>query len=583
MMSRIVKLALLLLTFSLSSLHSEAQDDKNQRYYNQHPTEILPDAKVAFISANYERAEKLCKWYYIIVGNNSADELKDKSSRCAQLSAEMKELRAAGKTEAVLNITKEILALNPDDEEAKAVSDATCSQKGYMKIKQVSFANVDKAGNILTDDDGTLFKDEVRFIRPIIHYNGLYTENKSVELGIKIIMPDGTLSTSSNPDYSWTENKIISPGNSNTLSLVGWGTEGGGYYSEGTYTFEIWYNGNKLYSTTFDIEKSYLDIKRVLFANSDKSSTILTDYGGTLYKEDVKYVKPKIWYDGLATEEKKVNLDIKIYNPDGSLKTGSSSPSGYTWSEAKSVSAGKSNTFTLLGWGREDGGGYSAGTHTFEIWSNGNKLYSTSFVIKEKDNALSKEEWHTHLKKTMDNATFTYANGAYKGQADDEGRNGLGVYKWDSGSYYWGRWANGDMNGMAIYLITDGRSHVSNCSDCMYYVGYYSNDKKNGQGTCYDKYGNLIYYGNFSEGAPTETYPSSGYSEYKFQYYELANGDKYIGETKNGNFHGQGIYIWSNGDSWFGEWNNGQRNGYGLYMFYSGSVVYGKWVNNQQQ
>ena len=36
-----------------------------------------------------------------------------------------------------------------------------------------------------------------------------------------------------------------------------------------------------------------------------------------------------------------------------------------------------------------------------------------------------------------------------------------------------------------------------------------------------------------------------------------ANGDKYDGEFKNGNFNGRGVYTCANGDIYNGEWKDG--------------------------
>ena len=41
------------------------------------------------------------------------------------------------------------------------------------------------------------------------------------------------------------------------------------------------------------------------------------------------------------------------------------------------------------------------------------------------------------------------------------------------------------------------------------------------------------------------------------------DGDKYVGEWKNGLKHGQGTYIYADGRKYEGEWNNGMRHGLG--------------------
>lgn len=179
-------------------------------------------------------------------------------------------------------------------------------------------------------------------------------------------------------------------------------------------------------------------------------------------------------------------------------------------------------------------------------------------------------DWRTQMTKVMDHPTQNLSNGKYKGETTSTNiRYGLGVYKWEDGTYYWGLWKQGDMNGTGIYICSDGYT-FTNCPDCVYYVG------KSDKGTCYDKFGNLIYYGDFYNGYPTGTYPTAGnYSSYKFECIDYNDGDKYIGETKDGRRHGQGIYLWKNGDAWFGIWQDGNRHGYGIYLYYKGDVKYG--------
>lgn len=45
----------------------------------------------------------------------------------------------------------------------------------------------------------------------------------------------------------------------------------------------------------------------------------------------------------------------------------------------------------------------------------------------------------------------------------------------------------------------------------------------------------------------------------------MANGDKYIGEWRDGEKSGKGIYYFSHGDTYDGVWLGGMRHGYGKY------------------
>lgn len=203
---------------------------------------------------------------------------------------------------------------------------------------------------------------------------------------------------------------------------------------------------------------------------------------------------------------------------------------------------------------------------------------TTRLASNSKENALSRGEWRTLMNKAFDHVTSSYDNqDSYKGEKSDNRKSRLGVYRWSAGSYHWGKLSMDNFNGVGIYITSQGFT-LNNCPDCCYYVGEYSNDQKEGEGTCYDRYGNLIYYGNFSNNVPTGTYPSTKkYSSYKFECFTYSNGNMYIGETQNGKRHGKGIFLWKGGDAWYGEWTDGKRDGKGIHMYYDGSITVGRW------
>ena len=196
-------------------------------------------------------------------------------------------------------------------------------------------------------------------------------------------------------------------------------------------------------------------------------------------------------------------------------------------------------------------------------------------------NSLSQGIWRTQMRKVFDNTTDNYSNSAYKGQKSNGYRHGLGACWWnESNGSYWGNHSNGLRHDYGIY-ISGMKRFINNCSGCVYYVGNWSNDVKHGKGNCYDKEGNLIYSGDFSNDCPTGTYPSSEKnSRYKFECIEYNSGDKYVGETYNGQRHGYGICLWKNGIAWYGPWKDGERDGYGILLYYKGDVKYGRWVKD---
>ena len=62
-----------------------------------------------------------------------------------------------------------------------------------------------------------------------------------------------------------------------------------------------------------------------------------------------------------------------------------------------------------------------------------------------------------------------------------------------------------------------------------------------------------------------------------------ANGDKYIGEFKEGKRHGRGNYHYVSGNIYKGQFNENQRHGYGTYKWKNGDTYIGEYVNNQRE
>ena len=121
--------------------------------------------------------------------------------------------------------------------------------------------------------------------------------------------------------------------------------------------------------------------------------------------------------------------------------------------------------------------------------------------------------------------------------------------------------------GRGMLMVAEGYD-ISDCNDGWVYVGHFDEGKKDGDvGKVYDHNGNLIYYGSFRKGKPEGVYPSrQSYPSYKFEIVNYRNGDKYIGETKNGKRNGMGLYVPESGAAWFGYWEDGSLNGQALLI-----------------
>ena len=62
--------------------------------------------------------------------------------------------------------------------------------------------------------------------------------------------------------------------------------------------------------------------------------------------------------------------------------------------------------------------------------------------------------------------------------------------------------------------------------------------------------------------------------------YINADGDKYVGEFKDGKYNGQGTYTWSNKDKYVGEFKDSLFNGQGTFTWSDGRKYVGNWKDD---
>jgi len=62
--------------------------------------------------------------------------------------------------------------------------------------------------------------------------------------------------------------------------------------------------------------------------------------------------------------------------------------------------------------------------------------------------------------------------------------------------------------------------------------------------------------------------------------YTWTNGDKYVGEFKDGLLHGQGTMIYADGSKYAGQFADDEYNGQGTFTSKSGKKWSGKWKQN---
>jgi len=62
-----------------------------------------------------------------------------------------------------------------------------------------------------------------------------------------------------------------------------------------------------------------------------------------------------------------------------------------------------------------------------------------------------------------------------------------------------------------------------------------------------------------------------------FGTFNASNGDKYVGEWRDGKQQGQGTYTYANGKKYVGEWRDGKQQGQGTYTYADGREYVGEW------
>lgn len=127
---------------------------------------------------------------------------------------------------------------------------------------------------------------------------------------------------------------------------------------------------------------AYMYIKSCDFSNENENGKEIEKFGATLHADKMRYLTPRIHYDGLTDSYVEKEIYIKILNPDGSVKSGTKSPNGYSWKETVGVSSGTDNSKELLGWGNGETSTYSRGIYTMELWHNKKRIYRTSIELK---------------------------------------------------------------------------------------------------------------------------------------------------------------------------------------------------------
>ena len=160
---------------------------------------------------------------------------------------------------------------------------------------------------------------------------------------------------------------------------------------------------------------------------------------------------------------------------------------------------------------------------------------------------------------------YTSGGGSYDGHSRGGKFFGWGSYQLENGNRWIGQWSNGKcVFGILI------KGDVCRVGSDTHHVNYSF------------KEGIITSYVKNNEKFPVST-EEAQQSTYRFQCLNYPGGDFYIGETKDGKRHGQGVYHWSNGNYWYGTFSENYRQGYGALFREDGHIDYGLWLGDDKQ
>ena len=127
---------------------------------------------------------------------------------------------------------------------------------------------------------------------------------------------------------------------------------------------------------------------------------------------------------------------------------------------------------------------------------------------------------------------------------------------------------------------SNSRKNVLWMNDGTKYVGNIKNGEPHGFGTFYCLDGSMIE-GVFKDGklCNVKINDEKIYSEIIYTY---PDGNKYKGEVNiKGEKHGEGEINFPNGEKYVGNFVNNNYHGFGTYTFVDGTFLFGEWLDNE--
>ncbi len=121
------------------------------------------------------------------------------------------------------------------------------AETGYIKIKKIDFCNRSGNGDIIDDYGSPLYAKKMRYLAAKVEFDWFENYPAEVSVNVKILSPKGVLKEGESSPKGYTFSDYIRDyGN---WVLLGWGRDDESTYEKGVWTYEIWHNNKKIYST----------------------------------------------------------------------------------------------------------------------------------------------------------------------------------------------------------------------------------------------------------------------------------------------------------------------------------------------
>jgi len=245
----------------------------------------------------------------------------------------------------------------------------------------LKFENCDYDNNVLTSSGNILYSEDMRYLRPTLVISNA-SRKCDAKLKVKIYSPDGSLrKPDGSDDCTYTCDRTIYS-TTTEIPLIGWGNNTVSTYDPGVYRVEVWDGDTEVaYSNVSIFSKNtpYL-VTDLYFENVDEKNNVLNSRYEDLTESSLRYLRPVVKIEpGISYGSKTSTFYIKIFNKDGTLKTGTGSPSGYTCKVDRTIYP-STEELALIGWGSSKGGVYSKGDYKVEIWSESHELMYTGYA-----------------------------------------------------------------------------------------------------------------------------------------------------------------------------------------------------------